>query len=393
MAVARIRYTFIPDRQLSGVDTYDTIVLGVGGMGSAAAYHLAARGQDVLGIERYDIPHTQGSSHGITRIIRKPLFEDSGYVPLVQRSLDLWTDLEESYGRQLLYRTGSIDFGPPDSEVVRGSERSCAVHDLDHTILTGEELTARPGAHDVPDDYRAVYQPDGGFLHSDQCIVAHVEGAHDHGATIRAREAVTDWTADESGVQVTTDRGEYAADTLVVTAGAWTGRLCPAVAEYLAPERNVLGWFQPTDPAQFDRENFPVFVADVPEGNFYGFPTFEVPGFKFGKHHHRGETGTPEELAREPTRDDEAILRSFADRYMPAGTGPTMRLSTCMYTNTPDRDFILDFHPDYPNVVLGAGFSGHGFKFASAVGEVLADLAVAGGTDHPTGMFELSRFA
>ena len=393
MAVARIRYTFIPDRQLSGVDTYDTIVLGVGGMGSAAAYHLAARGQDVLGIERYDIPHTQGSSHGITRIIRKPLFEDSGYVPLVQRSLDLWTDLEESYGRQLLYRTGSIDFGPPDSEVVRGSERSCAVHDLDHTILTGEELTARPGAHDVPDDYRAVYQPDGGFLHSDQCIVAHVEGAHDHGATIRAREAVTDWTADESGVQVTTDRGEYAADTLVVTAGAWTGRLCPAVAEYLAPERNVLGWFQPTDPAQFDRENFPVFVADVPKGNFYGFPTFEVPGFKFGKHHHRGETGTPEELAREPTRDDEAILRSFADRYMPAGTGPTMRLSTCMYTNTPDRDFILDFHPDHPNVVLGAGFSGHGFKFASAVGEVLADLAVAGGTDHPTGMFELSRFA
>lgn len=374
------------------MDTYDTIVLGVGGMGSAAAYHLAARGQDVLGIERFDIPHTQGSSHGITRIIRVPLFEDSGYVPLVQRSLELWTELEEAYGRQLLYRTGTVDFGPPDSEVVNGSKRSCAAYDLDHTILTGEELTARPGAYHVPAGYEAVYQPDGGFLHSDQCIVAHVEGAHEHGATIRAREEVTDWSAGESGVRVSTDRGEYAADTLVVTAGAWTGRLCPAVGEYLTPERNVLGWFQPTDPAQFDREHFPVFVADVPEGNFYGFPTFEVPGFKFGKHHHRGETGCPEELDREPTREDEATLRSFADRYMPAGTGPTMRLSACMYTNTPDRDFILDVHPDHPNVVLGAGFSGHGFKFAAVVGEVLADLATAGRTDHPTEMFELSRF-
>ena len=375
------------------MNTYDTIVVGVGGMGSAAASHLAGRGHDVLGIERFDIPHAQGSSHGITRIIRVPQFKDPGYVPLVQRSLELWTDLEEAYGRQLFYRTGSIDFGSPDSDVVHGSKRSCAIHDLDHTVLTGTELTDRPGGHDVPADFEAVYQPDGGFLHSDQCIVAHVHQAHEHGATIRAREEVTDWTADESGVRVETDRGEYAADTLVVTAGAWTGRLCPALAPYLTPERQVLGWFQPTDPGEFERERFPVFVADVPEGNFYGFPTFEVPGFKFGKHHHRGETGSPSALDREPTREDEATLRAFADRYAPGGTGPTMRLSTCLYTNTPDRDFILDTHPEHHNVVIGAGFSGHGFKFASVVGEILADLATDGETDHPTEMFELSRFA
>jgi len=374
------------------MDRYDVIVVGVGGMGSAAVYHLAKRGVDVLGIERFDVPHAQGSSHGVTRIIRVPQFEDPAYVPLVRRSLDLWKRLEEGYANQLFHETGTLDFGPPDGEVFAGSKESCEVHGIDHTVLTGRDLTERLGGYDVPDEYRAVYQPDGGFLHSEQCIVAHTEAAHAEGATVQARERVVDWDADESGVRVSTDRDDYRAETLVTTAGAWTGSLFPALGEYLEPERQVLGWFQPTDPGEFTLENFPVFVADVPQGNYYGFPVFEVPGFKIGKHHHQGETGTPVQVRREPTQEDESILREFARQYVPAGTGPTMQLATCMYTNTPDRDFILDRHPDHANVVVGAGFSGHGFKFASVVGEVLADLTLDGESDHPVGLFELSRF-
>lgn len=374
------------------MDRYDVIVVGVGGMGSAAVYHLARRGVDVLGVERFDVPHAQGSSHGITRIIRVPQFEDPAYVPLVRRSLDLWKGLEEEHVNQLFYETGTLDFGPPDGEVFAGSKESCEVHGIDHAVLTGRDLTERLGGYDVPEEYRAVYQPDGGFLHSEQCIVAHAEAAHAEGATVKARERVVDWDADESGVRVSTDRDDYHAETLLTTAGAWTGSLFPALGEYLAPERQVLGWFQPTDPGEFTLEEFPVFVADVPEGNYYGFPVFEVPGFKIGKHHHQGETGTPVQVRREPTQEDESILREFARQYVPAGTGPTMQLATCMYTNTPDRDFILDHHPDHANVVVGAGFSGHGFKFASVVGEVLADLTLDGESDHPVELFELSRF-
>jgi sarcosine oxidase len=370
---------------------HDVIVLGVGGMGSATVYALARRGADVLGLERHDIPNTEGSSHGVTRIIRLPHYEDPAYVPLVREALDRWAALDEGYANDLLHRTGTLDFGPPDGTVYAGSKEACDVHDIEHQVLTGRDLSERLGGYDIPPEYRAVYQPDGGFLHAEQCTVAHTEAAHEHGATIRARERVVDWAADESGVRVSTDRDDYTAETLVATAGAWTGQLFPALGDYLSPERQVLGWFQPTDPGQFTPGRFPAFVADVPEGLYYGTPVYDVPGLKLGKYHHQGETGTPMEVRRGPTQEDENLLREFAERYVPAGAGPTMGLSTCPFTNTPDGDFLLDAHPDHASVVVGAGFSGHGFKFASVVGEILADLALDGATEHPAGMFELSR--
>jgi sarcosine oxidase len=371
----------------------DVVVVGVGGMGSAAAFHLARRGADVVGLERFDVPHARGSSHGLTRIIRLPQYEDPAYVPLVRRAYDLWDELDARHPRRLLHRVGSVDVGLPDGEsVYAGSKRACAAHDIDHDDLTGAELGERFPGYDFPPEYRAVHQSEGGFLHCEGCTVAHVEAAHDHGATIRAREAVEGWDADETGVTVRTDRDTYAADRLVVTAGAWTGSLLPSLSGLLQPERQVLGWFQPTAPERFTPERFPVFVADVPEGHFYGFPTYEVPGFKVGKFNHRGETGTPAELDREPDRTDERLLREFTARYFPTAAGPTMRLSTCMFTNTPDGDFLLDVHPDHPNVVVGAGFSGHGFKFASVVGAALADLALDGATSHPIDPFRIGRF-
>jgi sarcosine oxidase len=178
----------------------------------------------------------------------------------------------------------------------------------------------------------------------------------------------------------------------VVTAGAWTGQLIPSLSHLLQPERQVLGWFQPISPEKFLPENFPVFVAEVKEGHFYGFPTYEIPGFKIGKFNHQHETGKPEDLDSEPDTTDESILRDFVKRYFPEANGPVMRLSTCMFTNTPDEAFLLDTLPQSDRVVIGAGFSGHGFKFASVIGEILADLAIDAQTTHPIDFLQLDRF-
>ena len=374
-------------------ERYGAIVIGVGGMGSAAAYHLASKGIETLGLERYDIPHEMGSSHGVTRIIRKAQYEHPAYVPLVRRAYDCWRELEERTGRKLLHVTGGIDAGPPDSLIVEGARRSCETHGIDYESLTGREVNDRFPGYDLPPDHRAVYQEDGGFLVPEQCIIAHVEAAQAEGAEIRAREPVADYAAlSDGGVRVTTSKGTYEAERLVVAAGAWAGKLLPALESRLVPERQVLGWFQPTDPELFDASNFPVFIHDTGESHYYGFPRYDVPGFKFGKFNHRNETVDPDTMDRSPRPEDEELLRSYARQYFPEGAGPTMRLATCLFTNTPDEHFVLDTLSDRPQVTVGAGFSGHGFKFASAIGEVLADLAVCGTTDLEIDLFSADRF-
>jgi len=371
----------------------DVIVLGVGGMGSAAAAHLAERGHDVLGLERYDVPHTRGSSHGSTRIIRLAYYEHPSYVPLLRRAYENWRELEAETGRDLLHITGSIDAGPADGPLFEGSRRSCEQHDLDHEVLTGAAVNERFPGYDLPERHRAVYQPEGGFVVPEQCIVGHVEAAHANGAEIRARERVTDWRAlADGGVRVVTATDSHEADRLVLAAGAWTGKLLPDLADVLEPERQVLAWLQPEDPPAFQPDAFPVWNLAVEEGRFYGFPVYDVPGFKFGRYHHREEAVDPDDWETEPDAEDERLLRSFASRYFPDGAGPTMRLSTCMFTNTPDEHFVVDTLPDRPQVAVAAGFSGHGFKFASVIGEVLADLAESGRTDHPIDRFSVERF-
>ncbi|POG54009.1 N-methyl-L-tryptophan oxidase [Haloferax marisrubri] len=374
-------------------DRYDVAVVGVGGMGSATAYHLADRGLDVVGLERYDIPHSQGSSHGITRIIRRAYYEHPSYVPLIERAYDLWDDLAEETGRKVIHRTGSIDAGPEDNDVFAGSKRSCEEHDIPHEVLTGAEVNERFPGYELPEEYRAVYQEDGGFIVPEQAIIAHTEAAQARGAEIRARERVEDWAeTNDGGVRVRTDRGVYVADALVLAAGAWNYKLADALDGLAIPERQALAWFQPESPATFAPEEFPVWNLSVPEGRFYGFPVHDVPGFKLGKYHHRDEEVDPDDFDREPNRADEAILRDVTEKYFPEAAGPTMSLATCMFTNSPDEHFILDTLPDHPQVAVGAGFSGHGFKFASVIGEILADLVVEGESDLPLDMFSLDRF-
>jgi sarcosine oxidase len=373
-------------------ERYDAIVIGVGGMGSATVYHLARRGKRVLGLERFDVPHTMGSSHGVNRIIRLAYYEDPSYVPLLRRSYELWRELEQIAGEQLLYITGSIDASFDGGAVFQGSLKSCELHALPHEVLTGGELHRRFPAFHLPGTTMAVLQPDGGFLTSERCIVAHVEAAVAHGAEVHGREQVLGWEPRGGGVSVRTDHGEYEANRLVITAGSWAGKLLPRLSELAKPERQVLGWFQPRRPELFALGSMPVFNLAVAEGRYYGLPVFNVPGFKLGKYHHLEQQVDPDRVDRECHPEDEAVLRLFADRYFPDGAGPTMALRVCMFTNSPDEHFILDVHPELPQVAIAAGFSGHGYKFCSVVGEVMADLAERGATSHDIHLFRLSRF-
>jgi len=373
---------------------YDAIVIGLGGMGSAAAAHLARRGWRVLGLEQFDLLHERGSSHGLTRIIRLAYHEDPAYVPLLRRAYELWHALEAEAGERLLVTTGSLEGGPQDGPTFRGALDAARQHGLDHEVLDAAEMVRRfPAYRGFPADTRVVLQPDGGFLLGERCVLSHVRSALAHGAELRFRTPALGWEpTEEGGVRVTSTRGVDEADRLVICGGAWAGRLVPVLAPIAVPERQVLAWLQPTRPELFEPAVFPVFLIDVEEGSYYGFPVHDVPGFKFGRYHHREEPMDPDDTDRSAYPADEALLRSFAERYFPDGAGPTVMLKTCLFTNTPDEHFVIDTLPQAPQVSVAAGFSGHGFKFCSVVGEIMADLAMHGETRHGIGLFGLDRF-
>jgi sarcosine oxidase len=373
---------------------YDVIVVGVGAMGSSACYHLARRGRRVLGLEHYGIPNDRGSSHGVNRIIRLAYHEHPAYVPLVRRAYELWRGLEVESGDALLHVTGSIDAAAPDDEIVRGALHACELHDIPHVLCSSTELSLRFPGFRLPRDHMAVYQPDGGFLASTRCIEAHARLAQAAGAEIHPHERVLGWDRVPGGMRVRTVDDDYEADSIIVSAGAWLGELVPTLQRLARPERQVLGWFEPLVPEYFDPGNFPVFNVSVEEGRYYGFPVFGIPGFKVGRYHHLGEPiETPDTWNREPGAVDEAVLREFAERYFPEAAGPLLTAQSCMFTNTPDEHFILDTLPGEERVIVASPCSGHGFKFSTVIGEILADLATDGTTRHDIGLFRLARFS
>jgi sarcosine oxidase len=368
---------------------YDAIVIGVGGMGSAALYHLSLRGAKVLGLEQFDIPHDLGSSHGITRIIRLAYWEHPDYVPLVRRAYTLWRELERDAGEPLVIVTGCVDAGLETSAHIAGVRHACSAFQLEHQEYDPAALRRRFPGYRLAADLVAIFQPDGGFVRPERCIIAHVEGARHRGADVRTRERVVGWDTHAGAVRVRTDRGEYAARQLILTAGAWTSRLIPQLAPSLSPERQVMLWTDPLRPELFQVDTFPVFYIEVAEGAFYGFPVYEVPGFKIGKYHHRFERADPDAMDRECHPEDEAALRQAIRRYFPDTDGPTLAMKTCLFTNTQDEHFVIDIAMQ--RVVVAAGFSGHGFKFCSVVGEILADLALDAATRHNISLFAIKR--
>jgi sarcosine oxidase len=370
-------------------DRYDVVVVGVGGMGSAALHHLARRGKRVLGIERFEIPNELGSSHGLTRIIRQAYFEHPSYVPLVRRAYELWRELEAEAGEQLLWITGAVEGGP---RIFEGAVRSSIEHELEYEELDGAEVTRRFPAFRLPADLRVVYQRDGGFVLPERCILAQVAGALARGAEVRTGERVLAWSAGENGVRVRTDRGRVEADRLVLTAGAYSEDVARLAPGMVVAQRQVLGWLDPPRPELFAADRFPVFNLALEEGHVYGFPIHDVPGFKIGFYDHDGAKGDPDSIPRDVTAEDELPLRRFAERYFPDGAGPALDLKACLFELSPDEHFLVDFHPETELAVVAAGFSGHGFKFCSVMGEILADLAVDGETLHDIGFLRLDRF-
>ncbi len=371
-------------------NTFDAIILGVGGMGSATAFELACRGRRVLALEQFALGHDRGSSHGHTRIIRKAYYEHPDYVPLVLRAWDRWRNLERRSGRTLLSEHPCLSIGRPDGELIVGVRQSAEQHRLPVESLDADALRRRFPAFRFSDEYVGLLEHSAGFLQVDDCVRAYADEAVKLGAIVRDGEPATSWKAESGGVAVETTVERYTADRLVVTAGPWAGQMLGAIGADLTVMRQVVFWLGGRGgDASFQRDVFPIFIADTPDGAFYGLPALNADGLKVARHYGAPELREPSEITRTVSEEDEAPVRAFLRAHLPAADGPVRRASTCIYTLTPDRHFLINVHPNHPQVVFAAGFSGHGFKFASVVGEILADLAENGRTDQPIEMFRL----
>ena len=372
---------------------YDAIVIGLGALGSAAAYHLARRGQRVLGLEQFAPGHTRGSSHGESRIIRLAYFEHPDYVALLRRAYTLWEALQQEAGEELLRSTGGLFVGSADGDVFAGSLQSARLHSLPHEVLDAAALRRRYPIFRPADDEVALYEPGAGVLFPERCIAAHLRLAVTAGATLHFDTPVTHVQPLADGVEVRTTGGRYRAARVVVTAGAWLGTLLADVRLPVQPERNVVFWLEPnTEPERFQAGRFPIFIWDCGEaGAFYGLPHVGRPGVKVARHH-SGEVVDPDRVRREVDVADEAPVRAFVRGCIPALDGPVAGSIVCLYTNTPDGHFVLDRHPQLPAISFAGGCSGHGFKFASVIGEALADLAIHGRTAAPVGFLSAGRF-
>jgi sarcosine oxidase len=370
--------------------SYDVIIIGLGAMGSAAAYHLAQRGQRVLGLDRFSPPHSMGSSHGQTRIIREAYFEHPCYVPIVQRAYVLWDELSRVANTPLLLQTGGLMIGAPDSIVFNGAKRSADTHRLPHEVLTAREVRHRFPALHPSDDMMAVLEPRAGILFPERCIAAHLSLAARHGANLRVEESVMRWHTTEHGVEVITNKGAYRAGQMIVSAGSWARELLPDLNPPLTIERQVLFWFEPKSaPKLFYPERCPIHLwqvgADESRRFFYGFPDLGE-GVKVAGHH-AGVVVSPDSVSREIAPAEVDAMRGLLRRHLPQADGPLRSATVCLYTNTPDEHFWIDRHPVHPQVLIASPCSGHGFKFSSAIGEILADFIIEGKSQ-----FDLSLF-
>lgn len=353
--------------------TFDVAIAGLGAMGSAAAHCLADRGQRVIAFDRFHPPHDRGSSHGESRIIREAYFEHPVYVPMVQRAYDLWSELERRNGTMLYSRTGGVMIGAPESTLVKGALRSAREHDLAHEVLAAPELRARFPAFAVPDDMIGVVEPRAGVLFAERCVRAQVSLAQAAGAEVHATEPVLRWEARGDGVRVFTAAGPYDARWLVVCAGAWVGTLFPDLELPFTVERQTLYWFDPAAPFDaFDPRHCPIHLWQFDDGQFfYGFPDLGN-GVKVARHHH-GVSVAIDQVRREVSAAEIADIRGLVRRFVPRADGTLRKAAVCLYTNTPDEHFWIDAHAAHPHVLIVSPCSGHGFKFAPVIGEIVAD--------------------
>jgi len=372
---------------------HDCIVLGVGGFGSGTLYHLARRGARVLGIEQFGIAHDRGSSHGETRIIRKAYFEHPDYVPLLLRAYELWRTLADECGRELYRETGLLLCGAESGTAISGARLAAERHRLRLDSLDEQEASRSFPGFRFPEGSSIVFEPEAGALAVEECVRAHIQGAIAHGAEFKSNERVIDWSATDSHVEVRTDRGTYRAASLVITAGPWAGSVIRELGVPLEVARKITFWYPFAGETDRNADvQRPVFFYDLPEGEFYGLPGADGASMKVAEHTGGSAVTDPTQVNRECLADDAPPVNRFVERCLPGVRPEPLRHSVCMYTRTPDCHFLVDRHPGHANVFLGAGFSGHGFKFTSVIGEALAELALEGRTDKPIRFLGLARF-
>jgi len=379
---------------MTGQQRYNAIVLGLGAMGSATLCQLALRGWRVLGLEQFSEGHSLGSSHGDSRIIRETYFEHPLYVPLVQRAHDLWLELEERSGEALMTINGGLMIGPPDGAVVLGTLRSATEYRLPHELLTPAETLERFPAFRLGDGLVAVLDPRAGYLDADECNKAHIDVARNAGAEARFNEPVMEWMPDGEGVRVKTSTGNCLADRLVIAGGAWNAELLGELELPLTIERQSVFWLEPEVKAeQYNTAQFPIYAYEYKPGSIcYGFPRLPR-GVKASVMHDGEIADHPDSVRRTIEESEVEPLRNALRPVLPGLAEATVRESgVCIFTNTPDHDFIVDFHPDYPQVLVSSACSGHGFKFASALGEVHADLLTTGSSRFDLSAFRINRW-
>ncbi len=354
---------------------FDAIVLGTGGIGSAALFQLARRGQRVLGIDQFTAGHDRGSSHGETRVIRKAYFEHPNYVPLLQRAYENWAELERLSGHQVFFRTGILEIGPPDGILVPGVRAAAERYRLPLEELAPADVARRYPDFHLPKGQVALFEADGGYLLVEQCVQHYLRLAVDHGAQQLFDTAVTSWESDGAVARVTTDGATYQARRLLLTPGAWAPQLLAAAGIRLHVLRKHLHWYAIAPGAYAVAAGSPVFFYETAAGCYYGFPSLDGHSLKVAEHSGGQRIVDPLRIDRSVDPQERGRVEQFLRRHLPQVQLEARRHSVCMYTMTADEHFIVDQHPQHPNVLIAAGLSGHGFKFASVLGEILADLA------------------
>ena len=371
---------------------FDAIVVGLGAMGSAISYQLATHGFKVLGLEQFSLNHTNGSSHGKTRIIRTAYFEHPSYVPLVQRAFELWFQLQSESGEHLIDMTGGLMFGLPGSVLVSGAIVAAKQNNLTFETLTSNQVRNRFPMFEPHEDEVAVYEKRAGMLFPETCIQTHAKLAEKFGAILHYDEPVTRWKAGGEVVTINTTKGNYTANFVIFASGSWTTELVPDARLPLQCERQTVFWFEPKRSRQlFKPGRMPVFMWQTKDSRyFYGLPDIG-DGVKVARHH-GGDLTSPQQVRRIVTEQDEAAVRHFLTEHLPMASGIRRSSTTCLYTNTPDSHFIIDFHPLHGNVVIASPCSGHGFKFSSAIGELVREMVETGRTNLDISLFAINRF-
>ena len=380
---------------------FHTIVLGTGTMGAAACLELARRGVRVLGLDRSSVPNPHASHHGGSRIVRECYFEHPDYVPLLLRAGERWDELERTaralhvnHAGPIVHRCGVLYLGSPGGEVVERSLAAGRANGIECREIDSRGLRERFPQFRVPEGWVGLHEPRAGFVRPERAVAAAAAIARMHGADIREHEQALEWSETPSGVRVRTDRGTHEADSLVITAGAWTPRLSATLGVPLEPQRVVIAWFAPRAPAACDESRMPAFYVDRPgEPGFYGIPAAPDQGHPGGVKvaFHHGTSCDPDAARAPATGEELAALARATARFAPAAAGRILAHATCLYTMSPDGHFVVDRMPGCSRTWVAAGFSGHGFKFMPVLGEALADLATEGATRLPIGFLSAGR--